>query len=304
MASSTPIRLPVNLNPYRRACDEGPRVVPIRAILSWNDVPACGNPELGAHVGQPRRDADPDPAGRADGHRRLSARSSTTSAARRSARSTRARDWPPSIGRSAARCASRARFPGHSISLGAANTLEYKVWATQGATTIPLVIAVPGDRRAGHRPRHRDQLRRSTRWLAPTTTSRTASTARRRSAHGGASPARTVCSRTGTREGLTGTWTIHIQARVDRHGGADLRRPASRRAWPTARRGSSVDVTLDQEAPVADVTITGYTDAIGIPRGAAVRRLHRRASRSTARSTSRTTWASVRTASRWSRAAR
>lgn len=38
------VRLPVNLDPYRRPCREGPRLVRIRAILSWNVAVPCANP--------------------------------------------------------------------------------------------------------------------------------------------------------------------------------------------------------------------------------------------------------------------
>ena len=38
------VRLPVNLSEYRQACKKGPRVVRIRAILSWNFALPCGNP--------------------------------------------------------------------------------------------------------------------------------------------------------------------------------------------------------------------------------------------------------------------
>lgn len=38
------LQLPVNLHPYRRRCEEGPRIVPIRAILSWEVPPPCRNP--------------------------------------------------------------------------------------------------------------------------------------------------------------------------------------------------------------------------------------------------------------------
>lgn len=36
--------LPVDLSKYRKPCQEGAVVVPIRAILSWNVPPPCGNP--------------------------------------------------------------------------------------------------------------------------------------------------------------------------------------------------------------------------------------------------------------------
>ncbi|MDX1250679.1 MAG: hypothetical protein IDH49_00200 [Gammaproteobacteria bacterium] len=38
------VRLPVDLSPYRQPCKKGPRVVRIRAILSWNDPVPCANP--------------------------------------------------------------------------------------------------------------------------------------------------------------------------------------------------------------------------------------------------------------------
>lgn len=38
------VRLPVDLNAYRQPCQEGPRVVRIRAILSWNSAAPCANP--------------------------------------------------------------------------------------------------------------------------------------------------------------------------------------------------------------------------------------------------------------------
>jgi hypothetical protein len=38
------VRLPVNLNEYRQACEKGAKVVRIRAILSWNVAVPCFNP--------------------------------------------------------------------------------------------------------------------------------------------------------------------------------------------------------------------------------------------------------------------
>ena len=131
------VNLPVNLNPYRRPCEEGPRVVPIRAILSWNEVPKCGNPNWVPTWGNREETLILIPPGLPT-VRETTARSSTTSAARRSAQSTREQGWPRSTGRSAARSASPAKFRARSI-LAIPDTLEYKVWATQGATTVPIV---------------------------------------------------------------------------------------------------------------------------------------------------------------------
>ena len=38
------VRLPVDLAQYRQACQKGPKVVTIRAILSWNVAAPCANP--------------------------------------------------------------------------------------------------------------------------------------------------------------------------------------------------------------------------------------------------------------------
>lgn len=40
------VMLPVNLDQYRRPCREGARIMRIRAILSWQDPPPCGNPNF------------------------------------------------------------------------------------------------------------------------------------------------------------------------------------------------------------------------------------------------------------------
>jgi hypothetical protein len=38
------VRLPIDLGPHRRACNAGAKVVPIRAILSWNSAVPCADP--------------------------------------------------------------------------------------------------------------------------------------------------------------------------------------------------------------------------------------------------------------------
>lgn len=38
------VRLPVDLTPYRQACQQGPKVMRIRAILSWSTPAPCANP--------------------------------------------------------------------------------------------------------------------------------------------------------------------------------------------------------------------------------------------------------------------
>lgn len=39
------VRLPVDLNPHRQVCKKGPKVVRIRAVLSWNVPAPCANPD-------------------------------------------------------------------------------------------------------------------------------------------------------------------------------------------------------------------------------------------------------------------
>jgi hypothetical protein len=38
------VRLPVDLSKYRQSCKQGPKVLLVRAILSWNVAPPCANP--------------------------------------------------------------------------------------------------------------------------------------------------------------------------------------------------------------------------------------------------------------------
>ena len=258
MDSSIPSTCPVNLNPYRRPCDEGPRVVPIRAILSWNDVPDCGNPNWVPTWGNREETLILIPPGTA-GHA-ATTRSCTTSAVRPCA---------PSIRRTGLAVGGRpfggtlcitGEIPG-ALSLAVPDTLEYKVWATQGATTIPLVapfsVTVEEGTARGRRSATRSPKRESA-----TAISSIASTARRRSAHGGGSRARTGSSPTGTR------WASAAPGRFTSRRASWGRwrrstRQGSHSAWPTGPRDQSVNVTLDQDARVASIAITGYTDATG-----------------------------------------
>ena len=62
--------------------------------------------------------------------------------------------------------------------------------------------------------------------------------------------------------GLTGTWTIHVQARVVGTV-APIYASGTTFCLADGTIRSDVKVTLDQELPVANVSITGYTDASG-----------------------------------------
>ena len=128
--------MPVNLNPYRRPCGEGPRVVPIRAILSWNEVPACGNPDWVPTWGNREEtlDADSRRAITVSGFNPFLYDISGAAVCTINQGTGLAAGERPFGG---TLCIT-GEIPG-AMSLGAPDTLEYKVWATQGATTIPLV---------------------------------------------------------------------------------------------------------------------------------------------------------------------
>lgn len=251
------VRLPVNLNPFRRACSEGPRVVPIRAILSWNEVPACGNPNWVPTWGNREETLILITPGEAitGFNPFLYDISGAAVCAIDQGTGLAAGDRP-----FGGTLCITGEIPG-ALSLGAANTLEYKVWATQGATTIPLVTPFSVTVEQGTGPGTAisyviGQVASADNYFTYREHGTPAIGAWRRVS----SPNRLLAY--WNTEGLTGTWTIHIQAR------------ATGTVVPIFVAGvttcladgttrSTVDVTLDQEKPDADVTITGYTDGSG-----------------------------------------
>jgi hypothetical protein len=256
------IRLPVNLNPYRRQCGEGPRVVPIRAILSWNEVPDCGNPNWvptwgnreetlilippglpivagdyspflhevsGQHVCSIHQSAGPDD-GLANGVHPFGGELCITGA-----------------------------IPG-ALDLATPDTLEYKVWATQGATTLPLVTPfwITVNQGAGPGLEISYSIHQSA--TAEYFVYREYGTPALGAYRQVSSPERLLARWNTT--GLTGTWTIHIQARVVGTV-APIYAAGTTFCLADGTIRTDVKVTLDQDPPVPNVSITGYTDTSG-----------------------------------------
>ena len=129
------VHLPVDLNPYRRACTEGPRVVPIRAILSWNDVAECANPNWVPTWGNREETLIlVQPGSAITGYNPFIYDISST--------------WKCNINQGTGLAAGGRPFGGllcitgeipGAMSLNTPDTLEYKLWATQGSTVLPIV---------------------------------------------------------------------------------------------------------------------------------------------------------------------
>ncbi|MEZ4417014.1 MAG: hypothetical protein R3E10_14780 [Gemmatimonadota bacterium] len=252
------VSLPVDLNPYRRPCQEGPRVVPIRAILSWNQIPACGNPNWVPTWGNreetlilipPGTPVQPgqynpflyDISGRA----------------------------VCSIDQGSGMAAVGHPFGGvlcitgeipAALALAAPDLLEYRVWATQGSSTLPIVspfnVTVEEGTGPGTAVSYSVHQTAPTGWFTYREHGSPALGAWRRVS----SPNR-LLARWNT-SGLTGLWTIHVEARM-----AGTTAPVFSAGLTTCLADgttrSSVKVALDQEPPVAAVDLTGYSDATG-----------------------------------------
>jgi hypothetical protein len=253
------VSLAVDLNPYRRPCGEGPRVVPIRAILSWNEVPPCGNPNWVPTWGNREETlvlvAPGNPIAPGDYSPFLYEISGAAVCHIDQATGLAAGGRP--FG--GVLCIA-GEIPG-ALSLATPDTLEYKVWATQGSTTIPLVAPFSVVVEEGTGPGTAVSYS-----IAQTASGdgyflyrehgtpalgawRRVSSPNRRLAHWNT-------------DGLAGTWTIHIQARVTGTV-APIFAAGVTLCLADGTTRSSVAVTLDQDPPVASVAITGYTDAGG-----------------------------------------
>ena len=239
------VRLPVNLNPYRRPCGEGPRVVPIRAILSWNEVPACGNPDWVPTWGN-REDTLVliTPGDQVSGFNPFLYDISGAAVCTINQGTGLAAGDRPFGG---TLCIT-GEIPG-AMSLGAPDTLEYKVWATQGATTIPLVAPFSVFVEQGTGPG--TAISYSIPQVAGGDgyfTYREHGTPALGSWRRVSSPNRLLAY--WNTAGLTGTWTIHVQARV---AGTVFPIYAAGVTFCVAdgTSRSTVDVSLDQQPPVA-----------------------------------------------------
>lgn len=135
--------------------------------------------------------------------------------------------------------------------------MEYRVWATQGTTTIPLVTPFTVWVHEGTGPGtsisyQMHQIASGAGFFTYGEHGTPALGSWRR-----VSSPNWLLARWNT-AGLTGKWTIHIEAR--QAGTTSPIYSAGVTVCPDSTTRSSVAITLDQEKPVPDVAITGYTD--------------------------------------------
>jgi hypothetical protein len=251
------VNLPVNLNPYRRACEEGPRVVPIRAILSWNEVPDCGNSNWVPTWGNREETLiliPPGlPIGQGDYSPFLYDISGAAVCAIDQSTGTAAVDRP-----FGGTLCITGEIPG-ALDLAVPDTLEYKVWATQGAVTVPIVSPFTITVEQGTGPGTAISYTISQSAPAEYFTYREHGTPALGAWRRVSSPNRLLAY--WNTAGLTGTWTIHIQARVVGTV-APIFTAGTTFCLADGTTRTSVDVTLDQEPPVAEVLITGFVDPV------------------------------------------
>lgn len=250
------VRLPVNMNPYRRACGEGARVVPIRAILSWNAVPHCSNPNWVPTWGNREETLVLIPPGVpvTDFSPFLYDISGAAVCAIDQGTGLAAGGRP--FGRTLCITGS---IPG-AMTLGGPDTLEYKVWATQGSTIIPIVSPFSIWVHQGTGPGTSISYQIDQVATDGYFTYREFGTPAMVTWREVSSPNRLLAY--WNTSGLTGTWAIHIQARVVGTV-APIYAAGLTVCVADGTTRSSVNVTLDQDPPVASVGITGYSDASG-----------------------------------------
>ena len=251
------VHLPVDLNPFRRACTDGPRVVPIRAILSWNDVPECTNPNWVPTWGN-REETQilVQPGSAPSGYNPFLYDISGVAVCAINQGTGLAVGGRPFGG---TLCIT-GEIPG-ALSLAAPDTLEYKLWATQGSTVLPLVAPFSITVEEGTGPGTAVSYTiAQTAGLDGYFTYREHGTPALGAWRRVSSPNRLLAY--WNTAGLTGTWTIHVQARV-----AGTVAPIYAAGITTCLADGtlrqSVKVTLDQDPPEADINITGYSDANG-----------------------------------------
>lgn len=128
------VRLPVDLNAYRKACGAGPRFLPIRAVLSWNDVPDCGSPNTLPHWGN-RIDSMIviPPGGPLVGFQPFFYEVSNVPVCQIEAATGRASGYHPFGG---SVCIA-GDIPA-ALALNDPDKLQYRIWATNGSRTISI----------------------------------------------------------------------------------------------------------------------------------------------------------------------
>lgn len=242
------VNLPVDLNPYLRPCKEGPRVAPIRAILSWNQPPDCVDPDWVPPWGNREETLVLLPPGDAVQVGDFSPELhevSYVAVCDIDQANGRAHGVSPFGGRL---CITGA-IPGAAY-LGGVD-LEYRLWATQGATTAPITTPFSVSVRLQTGP--------GTSTTFPADQSASPDGWFRYLEYGPMtqivdSPERLLGYwDTG---GLTGPWTIHVEARRISAPLAVYSAAVNTCVDGTAR--SSVIVSLDQEPPVATIGVSGF----------------------------------------------
>ncbi len=252
------VNLPVNLNPYRRPCGQGPRVVPIRAILSWNEVPDCGDPNWRPVWGNREETLILIPPGNPIAPGDYSpflyeiSGAPVCSIDQTNGLATGERPF-------GGRVCVMGEIPG-ALALGTPDSLEYRVWATQGSTMIPLVTPFSVTVHQGSGPGAAISSSVNQTAVGGYFTYREYGTPALGAWRRVSSPNRLLAYwDTGA---LTGTWTIYIEARVA-GSLAPIYFAGITHCISDGTLRSSVAINLDQEKPVANVNITGYTDATG-----------------------------------------
>jgi hypothetical protein len=252
------VSLPVDLNPYRRLCDAGPRVVPIRAILSWNEAPVCGNPDWVPTWGNREETLILIPPGvpiqPGDFSPFLYDISGAAVCAidQGTGRATGGRPFGGEL------CIT-GEIPG-ALGIATPDHLEYRLWATQGASIVPIAspfhVTVEEGTGPGTAISYGILQTAPAGWFTYREHGSPAIGGWRRVS----SPNRLLGRWSTT--GLTGLWTIHVEARV-----AGTLAPIFSAGVTTCLADgstrSSVTVALDQIAPVADVDLTLFIDAGG-----------------------------------------
>ena len=253
------VNLPVNLNPYRRPCEDGPRVVPIRAILSWNEVPQCFNPNWVPTWGNREETLILIPPGLPIGVGDYSpflydiSSQAVCAIDQGTGLATGLRPFGGTL------CLT-GEIPG-GLDIGAPDQLEYKLWATRGASVVPIVAPFSITVQQGTGPGTAIsysilQVASADGYFTYREHGTPALGAWRRVS----SLNRLLASWSTT--GLTGMWTIHVQAR--KAGTlAPIYSAGTTTCLADGTTRTSVSVTLDQDAPVGALTITGYSIGAG-----------------------------------------
>lgn len=252
------VHLPVDLNPYRRPCHAGPRVVPIRATLSWNHVLECSDPDAVPTWGNREETlilippGDPVTPGQYNPFLYDISGAAVCAIGQSNGLAFGVRPFGGSL------CIT-GEIPS-ALSLTTPDTLEYRVWATQGSSMLPVVAPFSIHVEEGSGPGTAvsysiQQNANADGFFLYREHGVPAAGAWRRVS----SPNRLLG--VWNTLGLSGTWTIHVEARVV--GSSFVYHAGQTTCLADGTVRTSVQVTLDQTPPVANVQLTGYSDATG-----------------------------------------